>query len=198
MAPRRSRSYAWTWLTLVAVGSLFLSSLRAFTTPRLSCAASADSRGALHGATLCKNAQQLGAANRPAKRGSAAGRRAEGSAEAQTNDLLGGAGIFASLVVAWSEYTLKTTGCGLPAGPLGLLGATEGISYLVVVGLLAYAVYSKLQPGKREWGTLLEVGSGLSVLAVVAGLIVFYFQIQDYGYVPEAVPTEGGRCSDIG
>ena len=44
----------------------------------------------------------------------------------------------------WSEYTLKTTGCGLPAGPGGLLGALEGISYLFVVGLVGFSVYTKV------------------------------------------------------
>ena len=47
-------------------------------------------------------------------------------------------------VMLWSEYTLKTTGCGLPAGPGGLLGALEGISYLFVVGLVGYSVYTKV------------------------------------------------------
>jgi hypothetical protein len=32
----------------------------------------------------------------------------------------------------FSEYTLKTTGEGLPPGPGGLYGALEGVSYLVV------------------------------------------------------------------
>ena len=47
-------------------------------------------------------------------------------------------------MMLWSEYTLKTTGCGLPAGPGGLLGALEGISYLFVVGLVGYSVYTKV------------------------------------------------------
>jgi hypothetical protein len=51
----------------------------------------------------------------------------------------------------------------LPAGPLGLLGAAEGLSFL----------------------------------SAVAGLAVLGFQLADYGYLPEAVPTEGGVCSDI-
>ena len=42
---------------------------------------------------------------------------------------------FACPTVLYSEYVLKTTGCGLPAGPGGALGALEGISYLVVAGI---------------------------------------------------------------
>ena len=56
------------------------------------------------------------------------------------------------------------TGSGLPAGPLGLLGAVEGVSFLTCA----------------------------------AGLVVLGFQLVDYGFVPEAIPVEGGRCSDIG
>jgi hypothetical protein len=36
-------------------------------------------------------------------------------------------------IVAWSAYTKATTGSGLPAGPSGLLGAAEGLSYLALV-----------------------------------------------------------------
>ena len=42
----------------------------------------------------------------------------------------------------------RTTGCGLPAGPGGALGALEGVSYLWVVGLLAYSLYTKVKTGK--------------------------------------------------
>jgi hypothetical protein len=40
------------------------------------------------------------------------------------------------LICDYSLYVLKTTSCGLPPGPFGLLGAGEGVSYLVVIGLL--------------------------------------------------------------
>lgn len=36
-------------------------------------------------------------------------------------------------LVAWSLYTKKETGSGLPAGPGGVLGAAEGFSYLSLV-----------------------------------------------------------------
>ncbi|CAE7650400.1 unnamed protein product [Symbiodinium sp. CCMP2592] len=112
--------------------------------------------------------------------------------------VFGAAGIGASLIMAWSEWTLKSTGCGLPAGPFGLLGAAEGISYLAVLGLVGYNIFTRSQPGPRNWSTALEVASGLAVLVTLAGAVVLYFQIQDYGFIPEAVPTEGGRCSNIG
>ena len=34
--------------------------------------------------------------------------------------------------------------CGLPAGPFGLIGAAEGISYLVVIGFVASSLLSKV------------------------------------------------------
>jgi hypothetical protein len=52
-------------------------------------------------------------------------------------------------------------GSGLPAGPGGLLGAAEGLSFL----------------------------------AIVAGLVVLALQVTNYGYIPNAVPMEGGMCS---
>lgn len=36
-------------------------------------------------------------------------------------------------VIAWSLYSKATTGTGLPAGPGGLLGAVEGVSYLTLL-----------------------------------------------------------------
>lgn len=41
------------------------------------------------------------------------------------------AGLIFNPLVIWSEYTLKTTGAGLPPGPGGLVGAAEGVGYLV-------------------------------------------------------------------
>jgi hypothetical protein len=59
--------------------------------------------------------------------------------------LLGIVGTVTSLVTLYSEYTLKMTGCGLPAGPFGLVGAMEGLSYLTVTGLALYSVVTKIK-----------------------------------------------------
>ena len=107
-------------------------------------------------------------------------------------------GLVSQPVMWWSLYTLKTTGCGLPAGPFGLIGAAEGISYLVVIGFVAAALLSKVTSGKglpAGPGGLLGAAEGLSFLTAVAGLAVLGFQIADYGYVPEAVPVQGGICT---
>ena len=107
-------------------------------------------------------------------------------------------GLASQPIMWWSLYTLKTTGCGLPAGPFGLIGAAEGISYLVVIGFVAAALLSKVTSGKglpAGPGGLLGAAEGLSFLTAVAGLVVLGFQLADYGYVPEAVPVQGGICS---
>lgn len=106
----------------------------------------------------------------------------------------------ANPIMWWSLFTLKTTGCGLPAGPFGLLGAAEGVSYLVVVGFVAAALYKKATTGSglpAGPAGLLGAAEGLSFLSVAAGLAVLGFQFSEYGYLPEAVPVEGGRCSGI-
>lgn len=58
---------------------------------------------------------------------------------------------------SWIEPCTWLCDCG----PVGLLGAVEGLSYL----------------------------------AIVAGLVIAGFTVKDFGSIPEAVPTEGGRCS---
>ena len=102
--------------------------------------------------------------------------------------------------MVWSLYVLKTTGCGLPAGPFGLIGAAEGVSYLVVIGFVASSVLSKVTSGSglpAGPGGLLGAAEGFSFLTAAAGLAVLGFQLSDYGYLPEAVPTAGGVCSSI-
>ena len=111
--------------------------------------------------------------------------------------LLGSAGTIASLATFYSEFTLKSTGCGLPAGPFGLFGAVEGISYLGVAGFAGFSLFKKVKTGSglpAGPGGLLGLAEGLSFLAILVGFIVLAFQILDYGYIPNAVPMEGGMC----
>jgi len=98
----------------------------------------------------------------------------------------------------YSESVLFQTGCGLPAGPAGLVGAAEGVSYLGVVGLVGFSLFTKittgsgLPPGPRG---VLGLAEGLSYLAVLAGIFVLIAQVTNFGYIPNAVPMEGGMCS---
>ena len=112
--------------------------------------------------------------------------------------LYGSLGVAASAVVLYSEFTLKTTGCGLPAGPFGATGAVEGVSYLVVCGLVGASATSKVRTGAGLPAGplgLLGAAEGLAYVAAAVGLVVLAFQVADYGYIPNAVPLEGGRCT---
>lgn len=124
----------------------------------------------------------------------------DGSSSISESDqtVLGVLGTVSSLIVFYSEYVLKTTGCGLPAGPFGLFGLAEGISYLGVIGIGGYSLYTKAKTGSglpAGPGGVLGAAEGLSFLAIVGGLVVLGFQVANYGYVPNAVPMEGGMCS---
>ena len=102
-----------------------------------------------------------------------------------------------SLIMLCSEYVLKTTGCGLPAGPYGLIGAAEGISYLGVTALAAFSIFTKVKTGSGLPAGpkgILGLAEGLSFLAIAVGVGVLLFQVLDYGYIPNAVPFEGGIC----
>eukprot|EP00249_Psilotum_nudum_P003469 c16878_g1_i1 orf=43-546(+) len=103
--------------------------------------------------------------------------------------------VVANPMVAWSLYTLKTTGCGLPPGPAGSIGALEGFSYLVIAGIVGWSVYTKVRTGSGlpsgPFG-LLGVMEGISYLSLVAIAVVFGLQYLDYGYIPGPVP--GKEC----
>ena len=86
------------------------------------------------------------------------------------------AGFVANPVVLVSEYFLKTTGEGLPPGPGGLYGATEGISYLVIVGVVVWSLYTKAKTGSGLPGNLLGAVEGFSYLSLVAGMICMCYR----------------------
>ena len=79
---------------------------------------------------------------------------------------VGALGLLSNVVVDYSLYTLKTTGCGLPAGPFGLVGAAEGISYLAVVGLLGWSIFSKIKTGSGNM-LLLIIASYWHLMAIL-------------------------------
>lgn len=100
-------------------------------------------------------------------------------------------------IIAYSEYVLGTTGCGLPPGPSGVLGAAEGISYLILAGLVSYSVFTKLKTGKGlppgPFG-LLGAAEGVAYLLALVGLLDAAYVVYAYGGLPTALPTEGSRC----
>ncbi|CAG9466153.1 unnamed protein product [Pedinophyceae sp. YPF-701] len=87
-------------------------------------------------------------------------------------------GLVANPLCYWSEFTLATTGSGLPPGPGGALGAAEGVSYLVVVGIVAWSLYVKVSTGKGlppGPAGLLGAAEGLSYLALLGGIGAFAY-----------------------
>jgi len=64
--------------------------------------------------------------------------------------LFGEQGLSAIIVLgvfAWSLLYYKENGKGLPAGPAGLLGAAEGLSYLTVAALLVFLPWQFIEFG---------------------------------------------------
>mmetsp|Transcript_19067 Transcript_19067/g.48939 ORF Transcript_19067/g.48939 Transcript_19067/m.48939 type:complete len:654 (-) Transcript_19067:108-2069(-) len=111
------------------------------------------------------------------------------SAGAAWAAILGGG--LAVPVVAWSEWTLFSSGCGLPPGPSGLLGAAEGVAYLTVTGIALWSVATKASTGKglpAGPGGLLGAVEGLSFLAIAAGAGVLGYQYSDRGFIPSFLP----------
>ena len=117
--------------------------------------------------------------------------------EARQQAIVGVGGCVAAGVMTWSLVTLKNTGCGLPPGPGGAYGAAEGVSYLYVIGLIAYSAVKKVKTGSglpEGPGGVLGLAEGLAYLCLLGGLYVLGAQISDYGFIPNAVPVEGGQC----
>lgn len=101
------------------------------------------------------------------------------------------AGMVAQPVVWTSLYFVATTGAGLPAGPFGLLGALEGVSYLVMLAFVGVSLYRKvttgsgLPPGPSD---LLGAAESLSYLSLLAGLLTLASLVVSQGCVPNAKP----------
>ena len=77
------------------------------------------------------------------------------------------------------------------------VGAVEGISYLAVIGIAGASVVTKVKTGSglpAGPGGLLGLAEGLAYTAIAAGIVVLGFQLGDYGYLPNVIPVEGGRC----
>lgn len=117
--------------------------------------------------------------------------------DARREATIGVGGCVAAGVMTWSLVTLKQTGCGLPPGPGGVVGAAEGISYLYVAGLVAYSAAKKAKTGSglpEGPGGVLGLAEGLAYLCALGGVAVLAAQVNDFGFIPNAVPVEGGAC----
>jgi hypothetical protein len=82
-------------------------------------------------------------------------------------------GLLANPICLWSEYTLATTGAGLQGD---LLGGAEGVSYLVILGIVGWSAYTKLSTGSglpAGPSGLLGAAEGFSYLSLLGGIIAF-------------------------
>ena len=122
-------------------------------------------------------------------------RASAGDDEPPSSSLVVGAGVSGSIaapVVIWSAYTLFATGCGLPPGPAGALGALEGFSYLAVLGIVAWSASTKVKTGSglpAGPAGVLGAAEGLSYLALVAAIGAFGYQLATRQFIPGALPT---------
>ncbi|KAF8062687.1 Papln [Scenedesmus sp. PABB004] len=143
-----------------------------------------------------------GGAGAPAAALAADGDAADGGAAGAADSEGWGAGVQVLAAIAgcaavgtvmWSEFVLKESGCGLPPGPYGLVGAAEGLSYLAVLGFAGAGLSARAGSGGRAGlPGALAVPETLAYGALAAGLFVLASQLQQYGYIPPPLP--GGQC----
>jgi hypothetical protein len=103
-------------------------------------------------------------------------------------------------VVGVSEATLLGSGCGLPPGPGGSLGAAEGVGYLVVAGLVVWSAVRKFRTGsglRPGPGGVLGAVEGLAWLAALVGVSAAGYVAWRYGGLPNPVPATGSRCFPV-
>lgn len=129
----------------------------------------------------------------PIKVLSMAKQTSEDSSSTTTEKIAIAGGLVSNPVIGWSLYTLKTTGCGLPPGPGGSIGALEGVSYLAVLGIVGWSLYTKTKTGSGlpngPFG-LLGAVEGLSYLSLLAILVVFGIQFVQQGSIPGPLPSD--------
>ena len=96
-----------------------------------------------------------------------------------------------SLGIVWvSLATVATTGAGLPPGPFGILGALEGVSYLIMLALVGKFAYRNIAEADED-----DLKSGVGILAerlaiftLALSLLVLASLVVRQGCVPNATP----------
>lgn len=107
----------------------------------------------------------------------------------ELSDITLTAGVIAQPIVWVSLYYVATTGAGLPSGPFGLIGATEGISYLIIIAFFSNALFRSMWSKSHEYqGKSLDVVERFSCVSVIAGLLVLATLVLKQGCVPNAKP----------
>ena len=88
-----------------------------------------------------------------------------------------------------SLATVATTGAGLPPGPFGILGALEGVSYLIMLALVGKSAYRNIAEDEDD----LKSGVGilaerLAIFTLALSLLVLASLVVRQGCVPNATP----------
>jgi hypothetical protein len=103
-------------------------------------------------------------------------------------------------LLAASEAMLVRSGCGLPPGPGGSLGAAEGVAYLVLASVVVWSVVKKVRTGsglRAGPGGILGAVEGVGFLLAVGGVAAATYVAWRYGGLPNAVPAPGSRCFPV-
>ena len=125
------------------------------------------------------------------KRGDGVRMMADAAEEEADYTIAAAAGLVANPIMWVSLGFVATTGGGLPAEWGPLVGALEGISYLIVVGFAGASLFSKVTTGSglpAGRGGLLGAAEGLSFLSIVAGIGVLATLVGQQDCVPNALP----------
>lgn len=113
--------------------------------------------------------------------------------EPNKDSFISAVGVGAQPVVWVSLATVATTGAGLPPGPFGLLGALEGVSYLIMLALVVRFFYqSAAGDGDRvndvTSSNSSDVAERLAVFSLALGMLVLASLVEKQGCVPNAKP----------
>ena len=112
---------------------------------------------------------------------------ADGSSDGGSfQSVLGIVGLASQPIVWVSLYFVKTTGGGLPAGPLGIIGLSEGIAYLVVLGLALAGILTDTT--STSTNNAYATSTKLSLVTLVVSLLVVINLTFDQGCIPNAKP----------
>lgn len=98
---------------------------------------------------------------------------------------VGGLGVAANMVVAYSLYVIKTTGCNIvPKFSLEGFLLEQGACVAAVLGIFSWSIWTKaktgsgLPPGPAG---MLGAAEGLSFLTVLAGIVVLGLNLSEFG-----------------
>ena len=106
------------------------------------------------------------------------------------NEIAGISAIACQPVVWISLYYVANTGAGLPAGPFGIIGAVEGISYLVVLAFATKKLFfsNSSQDDDTNSPQVVAAAEILSLATLILSLLILANLVTAQGCVPNAKP----------